>query len=200
MAEENKKEELAPVVKKEVRHRQEKKMRDKFHDDFIKQDLKTALAAEWDEVIVPGIIDTGLDILSRVFRGKDSFGTAVKKSVKTRIGGSTIVDYNARYRTHLASDDSINSRTSMASRGSSYRIGAIYVSSRAEALEINEEMAARIEKYDVATVQDLFSLCGITRTNHQDNKWGWTSATSFRFRPSGDEWILDYDAPEYLGN
>lgn len=197
---EENKEALAPVVKKPVQHKQEKRIRDKIHDDFIKQDFKSALAAEWDEAIVPGIIDIGLDILSRIFRGKESVGSAVRKSVKTRIGGSTIVDYNARYRTRLASDADSNSRTSVASRGSSYRIGAIYVSSRAEALEINEEMAARIEKYDAATVSDLFQLCGITRTNHQDNKWGWTSATAFRFRPSGDEWILDYDAPEYLGN
>lgn len=196
--EENKERSLpSPVVKKKVVQRKEKKMIDKLHDDFIKQDLKTAIEAEWHNNIVPGIVETGLNIARRVFLDGDSFKTAAKKSIK--IGGTSIYDYNGPYRTRLASSSNSNPRTSDAARGSSYRIGAIYVSSRAEAQEINDEMSERIREYGSATCQDLFSLCGITRTNHQDNKWGWTSATSFRFRPSGDEWILDYDSPEYLG-
>lgn len=187
----------SPVVKSKANLRKEKKFVDKIHDDFIKQDLKTAIEAEWHNNIVPGIVETGLNIARRVFLDGDSFKTAAKKSIK--IGGSSFYDYNSTYRTRLASSANSNPRTSESARGSSYRIGTIYVSSRAEAQEINEEMASRIQEYGSATCQDLFSLCGITRTNHQDNKWGWTSAMSFRFRPSGEEWILDYDAPEYLG-
>ena len=194
------KESLSPVVKGKARLAtdSEKKMVDKFHDAFIAEDIKDAAKWFWKKKALPGIKHGVVEFVDRVLNGGDSVTIAAKKTVRSSIGG-TYVDYTGSYRTRRASDDLRESRTSDSTRGSSYRIGVIYVSSRAEAQEINQEMASRIEKYDSATVADLFSLCGITRNNHMDNKWGWTSAMAFRYRPSGDEWILDYDPPKYLG-
>lgn len=197
--EEQKKEKapLTSVVKGNARVTNDKKFSDKFHDAFIAEDIKDAGKWFLDKRVIPGLKQGVIDFLSRVLLGGDSVTTAAKKTLKS--GGGTYVDYAGAYKSYRASDVVRESRTDAASRGSSYRIGVIYVSSRAEAQEINQEMSTRIRDYDEATVADLFSLCGITRTNHMDQKWGWRSATAFRYRPSGDEWILDYDPPEYLG-
>ena len=193
------KERLSPVVKKEVVLRSEKKMADKFHDALIAEDIKDAGKWFLTKRVIPGIKHGAVEFLDRVLNGGDSIVTAARKTVKSSVSGGTYVDYTGSYRTRRASDDIRESRTSDRARGSSYNIGNIYVGSRSEAEEINREMANRIERYDEATVADLFSLCGITRSNHMDEKWGWRSAMCFRYRPSGDEWLLDYDAPEYLG-
>lgn len=195
--EDNEKKPLRQVAKS-ARQTDDKKLADKFHDAIIAEDIKDASVWFLKKRLIPGFKQGVVDFISRVLLGGESVTTAARKTIRTT--GGSYVDYNGVYKQYRASDVVRESRTDASARGSSYRIGTIYVASRAEALEINEEMASRIRDYGAATCADLFSLCGITRTNHMDNKWGWTSATSFRFRPSGDEWILDYDNPEFLGN
>lgn len=198
MEDKKEKKPLAPVVKKAPNVVEEKKFQDKVHDALIAEDIKDVVDWAVKKKVVPGFKELLVDMIRRMLLGGDSVTTAAKKSVKTAIGG-VYHDYNEPYRVRRASDVVRESRLDSSSRGPSYRIGNIYVASRGEAQEINDEMAKRVEEYEEATVADLFSLCGITRSNHQDTKWGWTSATSFRYRPSGDEWLLNYDPPEYLG-
>lgn len=66
----------------------------------------------------------------------------------------------------------------------------IVLPSRGEAEMVLDRLSDQIEKYDVATVSDLYELVGITGS-FTDDKWGWTDLRSARVRQVREGYLLD---------
>jgi hypothetical protein len=71
----------------------------------------------------------------------------------------------------------------------------IILETRAECEEVIEQMFNLVEKYDVATVSDLYDLIGV-ESNYMDDKWGWSSLRHFEIRRVRDGYLLDIPRPE----
>lgn len=76
-----------------------------------------------------------------------------------------------------------------------YDTGEIIVSTRSEAETVVERLTEIIEKYDVASVADLYELLGLP-TNYVDNKWGWSVLQYVDIRQNRDGWLIDLPTVE----
>lgn len=105
-------------------------------------------------------IKTGIDMLL--------YGERRNPAV-TRNGMRSYVSYNSYYTG--------NDQTTVQNRGpqpNKYNFDEIIFSSRGEAEEVLTRLSETVDEYHLASVADLYDLCGI-HTQFTDNKWGWTS-------------------------
>lgn len=72
----------------------------------------------------------------------------------------------------------------------SQRIDDILLATRIEAETVLDHMYDLLEKYEVVSVSDLYSLVGLT-ANYTDQKWGWTSLQGSDVRRARDGYILE---------
>jgi hypothetical protein len=70
---------------------------------------------------------------------------------------------------------------------------------REEAIAVLEGLIMRIERYRVATVADLYNLCGVTG-DFAAQKWGWTDLNTANVRQRYGGWLLDLPEPEPVRN
>lgn len=81
---------------------------------------------------------------------------------------------------------------------SSHNFDEVLLNSRAEAEEVLDGLYTLIEKYEVATVADMYDLADI-QSNYQDSKWGWEDLRGARVvRTRGGGWLLDLPRPQAL--
>lgn len=74
----------------------------------------------------------------------------------------------------------------------------VILPTRVEADEVLTQMFDLLERYEVATVADLYLLVGVT-AKYTDDKWGWTDLRgSGVTRTRGGGYLLDLPAPEEL--
>lgn len=71
----------------------------------------------------------------------------------------------------------------------SHDFGEIVLASRVEADDVLDRLSELIERYDVATVSDLYELVGITGS-FTDDKWGWTDLRGSEIRRVRDGFLL----------
>jgi hypothetical protein len=55
-----------------------------------------------------------------------------------------------------------------------------------------------IDKYDVATVGDLYGLLGHEAT-FVNEQWGWTNLASVEIKHVSQGYLVEFPDPEYLG-
>lgn len=73
----------------------------------------------------------------------------------------------------------------------------IILQSRAEALEVLEFLAERIDRYNVASVADLYDALGVTG-DFAAQKWGWYDIRDADIRQTRSGFMLDLPRPEPL--
>lgn len=70
----------------------------------------------------------------------------------------------------------------------------IVLESRGEAEEVLDTLTELIDKYDVATVADLYEMVNISGS-FQDDKWGWVNMRGASVRRVRDGYLLDLPRP-----
>ena len=75
-----------------------------------------------------------------------------------------------------------------------FNFDEILIAERAQAQEVINHMYDVLESYGVVTVQDLYSLCGIT-PSITDEKFGWTDLRGSDILPTRHGYILDLPRP-----
>lgn len=73
----------------------------------------------------------------------------------------------------------------------------IILETRAEAEEVIERLFDCVQKYQTATVADLYDMLGIEPA-FTDDKWGWYALPGANARRVRDGYLLDLPAPEPL--
>lgn len=71
----------------------------------------------------------------------------------------------------------------------------IILATRGEAEEVLDRLFDLLSRYEVATVEDLYQLTGITG-NYTDRKWGWTELRGAGVSRARGGYLLDLPRPE----
>lgn len=134
----------------------------KFTDAFIANDAKSVGSYLLSDVIIPGIINTVEDIITKGIRMLLRGDT--KQSNKS---SASYVSYRQYY-------DKDRDRRDDGPRRSVYEFDDIILESRGEAEDVLSRMDELIETYDHVSVADLYDLVGKT-CKYTDNNYGWTN-------------------------
>lgn len=186
----NSKEEIKPVTKGKVR------------PQSIGKRAKTAIFAEdarsvgeyilWD-VVIPSfkqiISDMVTNGIERVLYGEAA--PRRRSGTGSRIRYS---NYSSYSRGELDSPGTPARQLSRRAR-QTFDFGEILLEDRGEGLEVIERLRDIVERYDIATVSDLYSLVGIS-SNYTDNDWGWRNLASANVQKVRDGYILILPDPE----
>lgn len=177
--------------------RRKKPLGKRFAETFIGGDAKSVWTYVALDVIVPATKDMLADAVSQAVE-RMIFGEvqSTKRSGRRRGGNSSYVSYN-RYSGNVRAASNVRRETLSRRARSSHDFDEIILQSRDEAAEVLDRLADLIEKYNAATVADLYDLVGITG-NYTDNKWGWTGLAGASVTRIRNGYLLDLPRPEPL--
>lgn len=168
-----------------------KKMAETFLTDDAK-DVKTWLLLD---VIIPGIKNTILDMISMMFFGE------VDRRSRSRSRRYKDDDYTSYSSYYGRSSD----RKSRSSRSRDDRYGSddrvdfrnIVLRTRDDAERVIEEMRDRIKKDGSASVADLLDLIDVAG-RYTDNNYGWIDERDIGIRRVSSGYLIDVSEPRYL--
>ena len=149
-----------------------------FAREIISEDAGNIGTYIWKDVLIPTIkrtfSDAITDAVEILFYGETRRG---KRSTADRVSYTPYSSYSNR-------DNIRNDRPPI------YSYDDIVLSSRGEAEDVLTRMDEIIDSYRLVRVADLFDLVGITTTNPQDNKYGWTSIRNARIERVRDGYMI----------
>lgn len=76
-------------------------------------------------------------------------------------------------------------------------IGQLILSSREDAEMVVDTLREIIERYQVASVGDLYELLGLASA-YTDNKWGWTNLSEITIRQIREGYLIELPNPEVI--
>lgn len=191
------KEKVTPIINRDQVVSTKKPLGKKIAETFVAEDAKEVKRWLLTDVIIPGIKNTIIDILSMMFFGEfDS-----RKRLDRRLRYDDRHDYreyyggssssrgrrNSRYRrddSYYESDDQVDFRN-------------IVLRNRSDAEDLIEEMRHRIRSegsVSVATLLDLLDVPG----RYTDNNWGWNDDGDIGIRRVSSGYLIDVAEPKYL--
>lgn len=186
---------LEPVIKGDHIVSTKKPLSQKFKDTFISKeasDIKTYIVRD---VIIPGITDTVLDIISLALKGETYTGGRRGNRYDS---GRT--NYRASYR-----GSSYRSNDSEWRRSSSYRrddrdhyqdtnnrldYRNVIVRYREDAESIVDTMKRRIIDTGSVSIAEMFDLIDVAG-RFTDNNWGWTDERDIGLRRVSSGYLID---------
>ena len=184
------KEPLEKVVKTDVIKRK-KPLGTKFKETFFGGDTSSA----WDfvayDVLIPAAKDMLADAVSQGFE-RMIYGEARSSSRRTgKRPGETHYDYRGvSSRRGRSRGREISKRA----RGR-HDFDEIVLATRMEAEEVLDRLYDLLDRYDAATVADLYELVGVTG-NYTDSKWGWLDLRGSDVRRVRNGYLLNLPQPE----
>lgn len=186
-------EKVSPVIDHNKIVSTKKPLSKKFTETFITEDAKDVKSWLLMDVLIPGIKNTILDILSIMFFGETDLRSGKRgRSKKDR---DDRVNYSSYYRPNnqgshrraydqYESDDHIDFRN-------------IILTEREDAERVIKEMRRRIRNYDFASVADLLDMIDVPG-RYTDNNWGWDDERDIGIRRVSSGYLIDVAEPKYL--
>lgn len=190
-------EKVSPIVKRDQVVSTKKPLGKKFAETFMTEDTKDVKSWLLMDVIIPGVKNTILDILSMMFFGE----------VDSRRGRGKRRRYDddrRDYSSYYSGSSSNRERRSSRHKDNSYydsddRVDFrnIVLRNRDDAEDLIEEMRRRIKSegsVSVATLLDLVDVPG----RYTDNNWGWDDDRDIGIRRVSSGYLIDVAEPKYL--
>jgi hypothetical protein len=153
----------------------------KMKETFTGDDMSSVVQWVALEVVVPAIKTLISDMASQGVE-RLLFGGAAPRS-----GRRNVVQYNKM----SSGNSSSGGRPQMSSRArAAHDFREIILPDRGEAELTLENLQAQIDEYGMATVEDLYSLVGITGT-FMDSQWGWTDLRGSGIKRVREGYLLE---------
>lgn len=185
-------EKLKPMIDKNHLVSTKKPLSKKFKEAFIEKDVEDVKSWFVFEVLIPGVKNAILDMLTMQFfgytdrrdRGDSRRRNGSKINYSSFSGGSSRRERDRRRDDTYRSDEDVDFRH-------------IVLVERIDAENIIEEMRHRIKVYGSVTVADLLDLVGCTG-RYTDNNYGWDDDRDIGIRRISSGFLIDVSEPKYL--
>lgn len=191
-------EKVSPVVKRDQVVSTKKPLGKKFAETFMTEDTKDVKSWLLMDVIIPGVKNTILDILSMMFFGEVDSRSRRGRSRRDRDdrvnyssyyrGSSDRRDRDSRRRSRdrdrYDSDDRVDFRN-------------IVLRDRGDAEQVINAMRDRIRDNGSASVADLLDLIDVAG-RYTDNNYGWDDERDIGIRRVSSGYLIDVAEPKYL--
>lgn len=187
------KERVSPVIRSDQIVSTKKPLGKKFAETFMTEDTKDVKTWLLMDVLIPGIKNTILDILSMMFFGEVDSRNRSRSSRRDR---DDRVNYRAKYRSSSGRDDRRRDDQYYSDDKIDFR--NIVLRNRSDAEDLIEEMRRRIRDTDSVSVADLLSLIDAP-SRYTDNNWGWDDDRDIGIRRVSSGYLIDVREPKYLG-
>lgn len=196
-----KRDRIAPVIKREQVVSTKKPLGKKFAETFGTGDVEDVKQWLLLDVLIPGIKNTILDVMSMMFFGE--VDTRSRRDRRRRRDDDR-VNYSSYYR---GSRDRYDRESSVARRrrsredyyDSDDRIDFrnIILRERADAERVIGEMHDRIRRDGAASVADLLDMIDVPG-RYTDNNYGWDDERDIGIRRVSSGYLIDVAEPKYL--
>lgn len=180
---------LEPVVKRGTVVRQKQPIGKRIRSLFIADDIEDVGSYLVDDLIIPFIKNTVVDLVEIIMFGQ----TSVRRTRRGRNDrySNLPTDYSAKYSPRD------RDRTRSRRRGTDYK--NIVITDPKDARELVDSIQKRIALYGSANVGDLLELIDETPT-YTDLAYGWKDPDQIGLRRVGQGWLIDVDDAEPLDN
>ena len=167
----------------------------KFKDIFFGGNVKASARFVTADVILPAFRDLLVDAISngarRVVYGESMYRSRRPTDYRPRVQYSNPI--NPMYRNDPRYDT--RPRANLPDQRNPYRTerrdaNDIVLESKMDADRVVESLFEIVDKYEVASLADLYDLLG-WQSSHTDNKWGWTQLNNIEVRQVRDGYLID---------
>jgi hypothetical protein len=176
--------------------RRRKSLRKQFRETFVIGDAKTAVRYAVMEVLLPAARDMVWETGSEYLRSL-MFGESRRRGSSPPPSGPTGYVNYARYSHNMGGPRTGPQRALSRQARSQHDFDELVLDDRVEAEAVIDRLFDIVERYDSATVADLYELVGLTPT-HTDNRWGWTDLHGAGVSRIRGGYLLDLPEPEPL--
>lgn len=189
------------IVRTEV-VRRKRPLGKRFVETFVGTDPRSVWGFVAIDVLIPAAKDMVADAVSQGVE-RMIFGDARSSSRRTgRRPGSPYIDYTPYNRATRGGPRGLtpreDPRPQLSRRArASHDFDEIILTTRVEADEVIERLFDLVDKYEIATVADLYDLVGITGS-YTDDKWGWFDLRGAGITRVRHGYLLDLPKPEPL--
>lgn len=172
----------------------------RMSQNLIGGDVQSVWGYVFGEVLIPAARDMVADAVSggveRMIFGDHSPGRSRSRG-RSGSGAPGHTPYN-RYASPTGRNVRDDSRRDISKRArASHSFDEIILSSRVEAEEVLDRLEDLCDRYDNASVADLYELMGISG-NYTDAKWGWTDIQGASVSRARNGYLLNLPKPEPL--
>jgi hypothetical protein len=177
--------------------RRKKPLGKRFAETFMGGDARTVGGYVFFDVLIPAardmIVDTFTTGVERMFYG-DRMPSSTRRGFRSS-GPGGYVAYNkyAPTRAYRPGDREEPRNISRRARAS-HDFDEIILDTRHEANEVIERLFDLIDRYESASVEDLYEMVGIT-PDYPDKKWGWTDMRGANVTRTRSGYLLNLPKP-----
>lgn len=163
---------------------------------LIGGDVQSVSGYVMGDVLIPAfrdmIADAATGFVERMLFGDSSPGRARRSRGSS--GGH--IPYNRYSGSSIGRTSRDEPRHDISRRArANHSFDEIILPNRVDAEEVIDRLYEMVEKYEVATVMDLYGLVGVP-SNYTDDKWGWTDLRNASVSRVKGGYLLNLPKPE----